>query len=107
MGRSKRAQANTYFLSNMSPQTNNLNSGPWLWLERAVRDDATQYGKVAVITGSIFSAPIPTVPSGRVGIPARNYKVLVRTDASGGAGGLGAHAPQPGAAVCASPATCG
>jgi len=83
MGRSKRAQANTYFLSNMSPQTNNLNSGPWLWLERAVRDDATQYGKVAVITGSIFSAPIPTVPSGRVGIPARYYKVLVRTDASG------------------------
>jgi endonuclease G len=83
MGRSKRAPANTYFLSNMSPQTNNLNSGPWLWLERAVRDYATTYGKVAVITGSIFSEPVPTVPSGRMGIPARYYKVLVRTDPSG------------------------
>ena len=88
MGRSKIAQANTYFLSNMSPQTNNLNSGPWLWLERAVRDYATTYGKVAVITGSIFSAPAPTVPSGRVGIPVRYYKILIRTDPSGPPGTL-------------------
>jgi endonuclease G len=83
MGRSKVAQANTYFLSNMSPQTNNLNSGPWLWLERAVRDDAKQDGQVSVLSGSIFSEPVPTVPSCRMGIPARYYKVLVRTDPSG------------------------
>jgi len=62
MGRSKMAQANTYFLSNMSPQTNNLNSGPWLWLERAVRDYAKRYGQVYVMSGSIFSEPVPTVP---------------------------------------------
>ena len=83
MGRSAMAQANTYFLSNMSPQTNNLNSGPWLWLERAVRDYAKQYGQIYVMSGSIFSEPVPSVPSGRVGIPARYYKVLVRTDTSG------------------------
>jgi DNA/RNA endonuclease G (NUC1) len=83
MGRSTAAQANTYFLSNMSPQTNNLNSGPWLWLERAVRDYAKEYGQVYVMSGSIFSEPASTVPSGRMGIPTRYYKVLVRTDASG------------------------
>jgi DNA/RNA endonuclease G (NUC1) len=83
MGRSNVAQANTYFLSNMSPQINNLNSGPWLWLERAVRDYAKQYGQVYVLSGSIFDAPAPTVPSRRMGIPARYYKVLVHTDTSG------------------------
>ena len=35
------------------------------------------------MSGSIFGKPTPTVPSGRMGIPARYYKVLVRTDASG------------------------
>ena len=39
--------------------------------------------KVAVITGSIFSEPVPAVPSGRVGIPERYYKVVVRTDTNG------------------------
>lgn len=35
------------------------------------------------MSASIFREPVPTVPSGRVGIPARYYKVLVRTDTSG------------------------
>jgi len=83
MGRTKTAQANTYFLTNMSPQANNLNSGPWLWLERAVRDYAKQYGQVYVISGSIFDEPVPTVPSDRVGIPSRYYKILVRTETNG------------------------
>jgi endonuclease G len=83
MGRSKIAQANTYFFSNMTPQWPQLNSGPWLWLERTVRDYAMHYGKVYVITGSIFTDPIPTLPSGRVGIPTRFYKVLLRTDGNG------------------------
>ena len=99
MGRSKMAQANTYFLSNMSPQTNNLNSGPWLWLERAVRDYAKRYGQVYVMSGSIFSEPVPTVPSGRMGIPARYYKVLVCTDPQRFARRPRAHPFQPGDTV--------
>jgi endonuclease G len=83
MGRTTGAQANTYFFSNMSPQTPALNSGPWLWLERTVRDYAQRYGRVHVISGSIFDAPTPTLPSRRVGIPARSYKVLLRTGADG------------------------
>jgi len=84
MGRSKVSQAHTYLFSNMTLQWPRLNSGPSLWLERAVRDYATIYGKVAVITGSIFSEHVPAVPSGRVGIPERYYKrVVVRTDTNG------------------------
>jgi endonuclease G, mitochondrial len=83
MGRSKAAQANTYFLSNMTPQWPRLNSGPWLWLERTVRDYATTYGKVYVISGSIFGDPPAWLSSKRVGIPARFYKVLLRTGPAG------------------------
>jgi DNA/RNA endonuclease G (NUC1) len=80
MKRSKAAQANTYFLSNMTPQTPALNRSSWLWLERMVRDYAKHYGRVYVITGSILQEPIPTLPSRCVGIPARFYKVLLRTN---------------------------
>ena len=48
-----------------------------------MRDYATTYGKVYVITGSIFTEPIPTLPSGPVGIPTRFYKVMLRTDTNG------------------------
>jgi len=35
-----------------------------------------------VITGSVLQEPIQRLPSGRVAIPSRFYKVLVRTGAS-------------------------
>jgi DNA/RNA endonuclease G (NUC1) len=38
---------------------------------------------VYVITGSVVQEPIQRLPSGRVAIPSRFYKVMVRTAASG------------------------
>ena len=83
MNRSSAAQANTFFLSNMSPQVNAFNGGIWSRLERLVRDYAKQYDPVYVITGSVLQEPIQRLPSGRVAIPSRFYKVIVRTAASG------------------------
>jgi endonuclease G len=83
MNRSPAAQANTFFLSNMSPQVNAFNGGIWSRLERLVRDYAKQYDAVYVITGSVLQEPVQHLPSGRVAIPSRFYKVLVRTAASG------------------------
>ena len=83
MNRSSAAQANTFFLSNMSPQVNAFNGGIWSRLERLVRDYAKQYDPVYVITGSVLQEPIQRLPSGRVAIPSRFYKVMVRTAASG------------------------
>jgi len=83
MNRSPAAQANTFFLSNMSPQVNAFNGGIWSRLERLVRDYATHYETVYVITGSVIQEPIQHLPSGRVAIPSRFYKVIVRTAASG------------------------
>ena len=45
MNRSPAAQANTFFLSNMSPQVNAFDSGIWARLERLVRDYAKHYGE--------------------------------------------------------------
>jgi endonuclease G len=83
MNRSSAAQANTFFLSNMSPQVNAFNGGIWSRLERLVRDYAKQYNTVYVITGSVLQEPIQRLPSGRVAIPSRFYKVMVRPAASG------------------------
>jgi DNA/RNA endonuclease G (NUC1) len=82
MNRSPAAQANTFFLSNMSPQVNAFNGGIWSRLERLVREYAKQYGAVYVITGSVLQEPIQHLPSARVAIPSRFYKVMVRTSAT-------------------------
>lgn len=83
MNRSPAAQANTLFLSNMSPQVNAFNRGIWSRLERLVRDYAKQYDAVYVITGSVLQEPTQRLPSGRVAVPSRFYKVMMRTAAIG------------------------
>jgi len=83
MNRSPAAQANTFFLSNMSPQVNAFNGSTWSRLERLVRDYAKRYDAVFLITGSVLQDPVQRLPSGRVAIPSRFYKVMVRTAASG------------------------
>jgi len=83
MNRSPAAQANTFFLSNMSPQVNAFNGGIWSRLERLVRDYAKRYDTVYVITGSVLQEPIQRLPAGRVAIPSRFYKVMVRTAVNG------------------------
>ncbi len=83
MNRTAEAQAYTFFLSNMTPQTPALNRGMWRWLEELVRAYAEHYGEVSVFAGAVFQ-DARTLPSGNVAIPTRLYKVLVRrTDGDG------------------------
>jgi DNA/RNA endonuclease G (NUC1) len=51
--------------------------------EELVRDYARKYGVINVLTGSVVREPVSTVPSGRVGIPSRYYKSLLRVDGNG------------------------
>jgi len=46
--------AETFLLSNISPQTPAFNRGYWLKLEKHVRDLTREHGKVQVITGPLF-----------------------------------------------------
>ena len=82
--RAAEAQADTYFFSNMSPQTKQLNEQRWAELEDHVRSWAKKFGTVYILTGPIFvGGEVHTVPSGRVAIPTEFFKVVVRKDENG------------------------
>jgi len=84
MNRTSEVQADTFLLSNMSPQTPSLNRGMWRWLEQTVRTWAVKYQQVYVIMGPVFVGPhVNTVPSGRVATPTEFFKIVIRKDASG------------------------
>jgi endonuclease G len=94
MNRSKVAQANTYFLSNMSPQYSRFNQGVWANFEGKVRTWVKSFGRVYVISGSVFDADDNKKPDGvddaewkkptkRIAIPSHYYKILVRERANG------------------------
>lgn len=81
MNRTFRAQAYTFYLSNMTPQSPELNQGMWRWLEERVRAWAKTYDEIYVITGSVFdSGQVKKVKSGNVGIPDKYYKIVLRLD---------------------------
>lgn len=82
--RSAEAQADTYYFSNMSPQTKELNEHRWANLEDRVRDWAKKFGTVYVVTGPIFVGnEVHTVPSGRVAIPTEFFKIVLRKEDGG------------------------
>ncbi len=107
MNRTAMAQANTFFLSNMAPQTPALNRGLWRWLEELVRSYAKKYGTIFVMTGSVVQEPVQTVPSGRVGVPSRSYKVLLRTNPGGTPTALAIYLPNLQEGLPLPPATMG
>ena len=89
MNRTAETQAYTFYLTNMAPQTPSLNRGIWRWLEELVREYTRKYGEVYVMTGSVLEDSARLVPSGRVRIPTRFYKVLLCTKPEGSRDALG------------------
>lgn len=76
------AQLETFFMSNMSPQFDSLNSGVWLKLENAIRDmnELAERGHVWAITGPVFSSSPDAVerPDGKkVPVPEAYYCVTI------------------------------
>ena len=71
------AQRATFLMSNVVPQLQALNGGPWEHLERTIaRDFANTLEEVWVITGPIYTSTIERLPSG-VDVPDRFYKVII------------------------------
>jgi endonuclease G len=73
---SQEANNETFVMSNMAPQTPNLNRGAWLKLEEQVRYWACGEEKLTVITGPIFVGNEPRLPSGLI-IPQRFFKIVI------------------------------
>jgi len=90
----------SFYMSNIAPQTRTLNEGIWETLEQDVRRWAGEYGQVYVFTGPVFFDPSSgeQVPSAlehparvigrdRVAVPTHFYKIVLAQDRSGGTPG--------------------
>ncbi|AEC02641.1 DNA/RNA non-specific endonuclease [Parasphaerochaeta coccoides] len=75
---SAQAMSESFFMSNMSPQTPQLNRGMWSSLEAIVRQNAVTEGRVAVVTGPVLTdGPYETIGTNKVAVPKYYYKVLL------------------------------
>ena len=73
------AMRQSFFLSNMTPQHGDFNSGDWVSLEKKCRHWANRYGEIYIATGPIFyNKIVKTLPEGRIAIPDAFFKVVLR-----------------------------
>lgn len=68
----------TNYLSNITPQTNDLNQGPWKKLEDKVRDVATYEKPLYVITGPLFNVAMKRLPKSDEDhvVPSGYFKII-------------------------------
>jgi endonuclease G len=71
------AYNDTFFTSNISPQTHDFNGGIWNRLEQKTRYWATKYDGVYVITGGVLNSSLKTIGKEEVSIPNYFYKILL------------------------------
>jgi len=68
----------SFYMSNISPQSRQFNGGIWRELEELTRDWAYKFGSLYVATGPLLDRPIKgTIGDNDVSIPSQYYKVLL------------------------------
>ena len=78
MAFSEEAMRETFFMSNISPQSRNFNGGIWRELEELTRSWAKKMDKLYVVTGPILSyEPKGYIGDNEVAVPAAYFKVLL------------------------------
>ncbi|MEZ5044461.1 MAG: DNA/RNA non-specific endonuclease [Saprospiraceae bacterium] len=78
MSFSEEAMAETFYMSNMSPQSRNFNGGIWRELEELTRTWAKKFGSLYVVTGPVLTyEPKGFIGENEVAIPAAYFKVLL------------------------------
>lgn len=80
MSFSEEAMSETFYMSNMTPQTPSFNRDIWMHLEKQVREWCSQYGRVYVVTGPILEKPAneyKTIGANKVVIPEYFYKTIL------------------------------
>jgi len=78
MAFNEKAMQESFFMSNMSPQTRECNGGIWKELEENVRDWAYKNDAIYVISGPIFESRNPKkIGQNKVAVPDKFYKILL------------------------------
>lgn len=84
MAFSEEAMQETFYMSNISPQSRNFNGGIWRELEELTRSWAEKMNKLYVVTGPILSyEPKGYIGDNEVAIPAAYFKVLLDLEEPG------------------------
>jgi endonuclease G, mitochondrial len=76
------ANSQTFYLTNMVPQSANNNRGPWEMLEAELRTIAQGGKELFIISGGVFSSSSKTIGTG-VAVPDKTFKVAVVLDSVG------------------------
>lgn len=69
------AMDQSFFFSNISPQTPRLNRGAWKFLEDQIRKWAIQFEGLYLITGPLLTIPIDTI--GEIPVPPYFFKAIL------------------------------
>lgn len=72
------AAKETFYMSNMIPQSPGNNQNGWRLLEEYVRELSVTAGDLYVITGPVYmSVPLETIGKSKVAVPDAIYKIVV------------------------------
>ena len=75
---SKKAMDESFYMTNMCPQTKNLNRGDWKALEELERQWAVSQGCVSIAAGPIYKASRPKrIGANKVAVPDAFFKVIL------------------------------
>lgn len=75
------AMSESFYMSNMSPQSASLNRGMWKRMENRTREWAEEKGTVYVFSGTICNSPTPnTIGENNVVVPDYYFKVVYHAD---------------------------
>ncbi len=74
---SKEAMEETFYMSNMSPQTYAFNGGIWRELEEQVRDWARENESLYIVAGPVFGRVTKKIGENSVSVPKSYFKVLL------------------------------
>ncbi|VAW46278.1 DNA/RNA non-specific endonuclease [hydrothermal vent metagenome] len=75
----KKAQKETFLMTNISPQKGRLNQKTWQRLEEVIANDFSQWhGDFWVVTGPIFDKAPKIIQNTSIAIPKAFYKILIK-----------------------------
>ncbi len=74
---SEKAMKESFFFSNMSPQSPSFNRGIWKKLEEKMRDWAILYDSILIVTGPILKGDLKKIGVNEVCVPDYYYKVII------------------------------
>lgn len=75
---SKTVMDESFYMSNICPQNQNLNRGDWNDLEEQTRNWARKYGTVSITAGPIYASKTPLrIGANKVAVPDGFFKVVL------------------------------